>query len=56
VPAGCDLVELSGNIEATLGVVEHGLFLGMADEAFLGTLEGRVETLSRQVGPAPCSE
>jgi ribose 5-phosphate isomerase A len=56
VLAGCDFVELSGNIEATLGVVEHGLFLGMADEAFLGTLEGRVETLSRQVGPAPCSE
>lgn len=50
VPAGRDLVELSRSIKATLGVVEHGLFVGMADEAFLGTPEGGVETLSRQVG------
>jgi ribose 5-phosphate isomerase A len=50
VPAGRDLVELSRSIKATLGVVEHGLFVGMADQAFLGTPEGGVETLSRQVG------
>jgi ribose 5-phosphate isomerase A len=53
VPADHDLVELSTAIKATLGVVEQGLFLGMADEALLGTPEGRVETLSRQVGATP---
>jgi ribose 5-phosphate isomerase A len=53
VPAGHDLVELSRSIKATLGVVDHGLFLGMADEAFLGAPEGGVETLSRQAGVAP---
>jgi len=49
-------VELSGPFKATLGVVEHGLFLGMADQAFLGTPEGRVQTLSRRVGAAPRME
>ena len=56
VPVGRDLVELSGPFKATLGVVEHGLFLGMADQAFLGTPEGRVQTLSRRVGAAPRRE
>ena len=56
VPVGRDLVELSGPFKATLGVVEHGLFLGMADQAFLGTPEGRVQTLSRRVGAAPRME
>ena len=53
VPEGRNLVELSGALKATLGVVEHGLFLGMADKTFLGTPEGRVETLSRRAGAAP---
>jgi ribose 5-phosphate isomerase A len=56
VPEGRNLLELSGALKATLGVVEHGLFLGMADQAFLGTPEGRVETLSRRVGAAPKTE
>ena len=50
VPIGRDPVELSRSIKVTLGVVEHGFFVGMADEAFLGTPKGGVETLSRQVG------
>jgi ribose 5-phosphate isomerase len=32
--------------KATLGVVEHGLFLDQADEAILGDPDGRVEVLS----------
>ena len=56
VPEGRDLVELSGALKATLGVVEHGLFLGMADQAFLGTPDGHVETPSRRVGAAPGTE
>ena len=43
-------------LKATLGVVEHGLFLGMAEQAFLGTPEGRVETLSTRVGAARRAE
>lgn len=50
VPAGRDLEELSASIKATLGVVEHGLFLGMANEVLLGSPDGRVETLSSQRG------
>jgi ribose 5-phosphate isomerase A len=50
VPTGRDLVELSRSIKATVDVVEHGFFVGMADEAILGTPEGGVERLSRQVG------
>jgi ribose 5-phosphate isomerase A len=52
MPEGRNLAELSWALKATLGVVEHGLFLGMADPAFLGTAEARVETLSRRVGAA----
>jgi ribose 5-phosphate isomerase len=29
----------------TPGVVEHGLFIGMAEKAYLGTPEGEVEIL-----------
>jgi ribose 5-phosphate isomerase A len=56
VPEGRNLAELSRALKATLGVVEHGLFLGMADQAFLGTPEGRVETLSTRVGAARRAE
>jgi ribose 5-phosphate isomerase len=34
--------------KATLGVVEHGLFLDQADEAILGLPDGSVEILSSQ--------
>jgi ribose 5-phosphate isomerase A len=43
-PAG-DLAELAERIKATVGVVEHGLFLGLASEALLGTPAGEVETM-----------
>ena len=45
LPAEGDLGPLAEAIKATVGVVEHGLFLGLADEALLGTPEGEVETL-----------
>jgi ribose 5-phosphate isomerase A len=50
VPAGHDLKELAAAIKATLGVVEHGLFLDMADEVLLGSPDGRVQTLSSRRG------
>jgi ribose 5-phosphate isomerase A len=50
VPAGHDLMDLAAAIKATLGVVEHGLFLGMADEVLLGSPDGRVQILSSRRG------
>jgi ribose 5-phosphate isomerase A len=47
VPPGADLHELAAGIKATLGVVEHGLFLDQADEAILGSPDGSTETLTR---------
>jgi ribose 5-phosphate isomerase A len=47
VPPGHDLHELAAGIKATLGVVEHGLFLDQADEAILGRPDGGVEVLTR---------
>ncbi|MFL5885268.1 MAG: ribose-5-phosphate isomerase RpiA [Thermoleophilaceae bacterium] len=37
--------QLATAIKSTVGVVEHGLFLGMASVALLGTPEGEVERL-----------
>jgi ribose 5-phosphate isomerase A len=45
LPPDGDLDELGDAIKATVGVVEHGLFLGMASEALLGTAEGEVEVI-----------
>lgn len=45
LPPEGDLRPLADAIKATVGVVEHGLFLGLADEVILGTPEGEVETL-----------
>ena len=45
LPVEDDLDELGDAIKATVGVVEHGLFLGMASEALLGTPEGDVEVI-----------
>ncbi len=45
LPPEGDLAALAAAIKATVGVVEHGLFLGMASEALLGTPEGGVEVL-----------
>jgi ribose 5-phosphate isomerase A len=49
LPPG-DLRALAAAIKATLGVVEHGLFLDQADEAILGLPDGSVEILSSQGG------
>jgi ribose 5-phosphate isomerase A len=46
VPNG-DLAALGAAVKATLGVVEHGLFLGMADEVLLGRTDGSVRVLRR---------
>jgi ribose 5-phosphate isomerase A len=46
VPAG-DLAALGAAVKATLGVVEHGLFLDMADEVLLGRTDGSVRILRR---------
>jgi ribose 5-phosphate isomerase A len=53
IPVGSDLTELSAAIKATLGVVEHGLFLEMADEVVLGLPDGHVQTLSSRRGSRP---
>jgi ribose 5-phosphate isomerase A len=44
LPPG-DLAELAAAVKATLGVVEHGLFLGVADEVILGEDDGSVAVL-----------
>jgi ribose 5-phosphate isomerase A len=46
VPDG-DLVALGAAVKATLGVVDHGLVLGMADEVLLGREDGSVRVLRR---------
>ena len=45
LPPEGDLAALADALKATVGVVEHGLFLGLASEALLGTPEGDVEVL-----------
>jgi ribose 5-phosphate isomerase A len=45
LPETGDLAALANAIKAAVGVVEHGLFLGQANEALLGTPDGDVEVL-----------
>jgi ribose 5-phosphate isomerase A len=45
LPASRDLNELAAELKAEVGVVEHGLFLGLADLVLLGHDDGTVETL-----------
>ena len=45
--AGSQPDMLDGALKRVTGVVEHGLFLGMADRALLGRPEGGVEVLER---------
>lgn len=45
VPAEGSIEELAAALKSETGVVEHGFFLGMADEVLLGTLDGGVEEL-----------
>jgi ribose 5-phosphate isomerase A len=46
LPAEGDLAALGDAIKATVGVVEHGLFIGLASEALLGTRDGGVEVVT----------
>jgi ribose 5-phosphate isomerase A len=45
MPASGDLNELASAIKSTVGVVEHGLFLGLASLALVGNDDGSVERL-----------
>jgi ribose 5-phosphate isomerase A len=47
VPEDSDPRVLGDALKATVGVVEHGLFIGLADEALLGTPDGKVEVMQR---------
>ena len=46
VPPEGSIEDLAATLKLTTGVVEHGFFLGMADEVLLGTLDGGLEVLS----------
>jgi ribose 5-phosphate isomerase A len=43
LPAVDDLAVLATEVKGSVGVVEHGLFLGLADEALLGRPDGTVD-------------
>jgi ribose 5-phosphate isomerase A len=45
VPAEGSIEELAAALKSETGVVEHGFFLGMADEVLLGDLDGELEVL-----------
>jgi ribose 5-phosphate isomerase A len=47
IPPEADPDELDVALKRVPGVVEHGLFIGMAERAVLGTPEGGVEELAR---------
>jgi ribose 5-phosphate isomerase A len=46
VPPEGSIEELAAALKSETGVVEHGFFLGMADEVLLGDLEGNVEEIT----------
>jgi ribose 5-phosphate isomerase A len=45
LPAGADLDSLDRDLKHLPGVVEHGLFIGLASRALLGRPDGEVEVL-----------
>jgi ribose 5-phosphate isomerase A len=47
LPPGTDPDSLADDLRRVPGVLEHGLFIGMAERALLGTPDGEVETVSR---------
>ena len=48
VPPAGDIGELAAALKATVGVVEHGLFIGLASEVLLGRPDGGLEVLRAQ--------
>ena len=50
LPDDKDPRALAAAIKATVGVVEHGLFIGLADEVLLGREDGGVDVLRRGQG------
>jgi ribose 5-phosphate isomerase A len=46
LPGDVDFDRLDGDLRHIPGVLEHGLFVGMAERALLGTPEGELEILS----------
>jgi ribose 5-phosphate isomerase A len=53
LPPHDDLPGLSRALKGTVGVVEHGLFLGMAHEALLGRPDGSLDVVSGAAGERP---
>jgi ribose 5-phosphate isomerase A len=51
LPPEADLAGLAAAVKGTLGVVEHGLFLGVASEVLLGHPDGSVRRLVRAEPP-----
>ena len=45
IPVGVDLAELDTGLQCVPGVVENGLFLGLAERALLGRPDGGVDVL-----------
>lgn len=52
IEQGTDVVALAADLERTVGVIEHGLFLDMADEVLVGAPDGSVDVLRRGRVPA----
>ncbi|MGH2746252.1 MAG: ribose-5-phosphate isomerase RpiA [Thermoleophilaceae bacterium] len=47
LPGDADLESLDHSLEQIPGVMEHGLFIGLADRALLGRPDGEVDVLER---------
>jgi len=47
IPPGTDLDALADRLRRIPGVLEHGLFIGMAEQALLGTPDGTVQRVTR---------
>jgi ribose 5-phosphate isomerase A len=54
IEPGTDVASLAADLERTVGVIEHGLFLDMADEVLVGAPDGTVDVLRR--GRVPASD
>jgi ribose 5-phosphate isomerase A len=50
LPASGDMDQLATRLKAVVGVVEHGLFIGLATEVLLGQPDGGLEVLRAEAG------